>query len=166
MSARRVSQWDESAPSQGKENTRFIYICIVSQNFDFVKPNLHKIGKKEGNLPGTVVVKGELQFAPPGVLFRILSKEIDGKRHAPILRNDPAMLMPVAIFNWFRSRTRSTVRFRLGSLFVLLALGTSSKILTQRRKAAKDFDSGQFSAHTPCFEPRAVFIPLRLGVFA
>jgi hypothetical protein len=31
--------------------------------------------------------------------------------------------MPVAIFNWFRSRTRSTVRFRLGSLFVLLALG-------------------------------------------
>jgi len=33
------------------------------------------------------------------------------------------MVMPVAIFNWFRSRTRSTFRFRLGSLFVLLALG-------------------------------------------
>src|SRR5712692_1515519 len=33
------------------------------------------------------------------------------------------MVMPVAIFNWFRSRTRSTFRFRIGSLFVLLALG-------------------------------------------
>lgn len=33
------------------------------------------------------------------------------------------MVTPVAILNWFRSRTRSAFRFRLGSLFVLLALG-------------------------------------------
>ncbi len=33
------------------------------------------------------------------------------------------MVMPVAILNWFRSRSRSPVRFRLGSLFVVLALG-------------------------------------------
>jgi len=33
------------------------------------------------------------------------------------------MVMPVAILNWFRSRSRFPVRFRLGSLFVLLALG-------------------------------------------
>src|SRR5260221_7519292 len=31
--------------------------------------------------------------------------------------------MPVAILNWFRSRSRSAFRLRLGSLFVLLALG-------------------------------------------
>ena len=34
-----------------------------------------------------------------------------------------AKVMPVAILNWFRSRSRSPVRFRLGSLFVLLAFG-------------------------------------------
>src|SRR5437868_224648 len=33
------------------------------------------------------------------------------------------LVMPVAILNCFRSRSRSAVRLRLGSLFVLLALG-------------------------------------------
>jgi hypothetical protein len=49
-----------------------------------------------------------------------LSKEIDGRQQR-ILRKLLAMVMPVAILNWFRSRF--PVRFRLGSLFVLLALG-------------------------------------------
>ena len=34
-----------------------------------------------------------------------------------------AKVMPAAILDWFRSRSRSPFRFRLGSLFVLLALG-------------------------------------------
>src|SRR5262245_40394987 len=33
------------------------------------------------------------------------------------------MVTPVAILNWFRTLSRFAVRFRVGSLFILLALG-------------------------------------------
>lgn len=34
-----------------------------------------------------------------------------------------AKVMPAALLDWFRSRSRTAFRCRLGSLFVLLALG-------------------------------------------
>src|SRR4029077_6478749 len=39
---------EEERRTMPTECPALLYICIIAQNFDFVKPNLHKIGKKHG----------------------------------------------------------------------------------------------------------------------